>query len=48
MCQEILVKFRGRENLIRYTSNILELLKTDRNIEYICSAETGEIIYSHE
>lgn len=44
--KEILVKFRGNENLIKYTANILKLLKTDASVEYICSGDTGEIIYS--
>lgn len=48
MYKEILVKYKNKNNLIKYTTNILELLVTDKDVEYICLAETGEIIYTCE
>lgn len=46
--KEILVKFKGRKDLISYTDEILALLKTDKQVDYICDAESGEIIYDSE
>lgn len=48
MYVEILVKFKNRSELCNYTTDILNLLITDKSVEYICLAETGEVIYTHE
>lgn len=48
MYKEILVKYKDKNDLVKYTTNILELSVKDKNVEYICLAETGEIIYSCE
>lgn len=44
--KEILVKFKNRNELVKYTTNILNLLITDKEVEYICLADTGELIYT--
>jgi hypothetical protein len=44
--KNILAKFRNRNELIEYTTNVYNLLITDSEIEYILDAETGEIIFS--
>lgn len=43
----ILAKFKNRKEAIRYTKTIdmIRLLKTDKMIEWIMDAETGEILY---
>jgi len=46
--KEILVKFKDRDELTEYTTNILNLLVTDKEVEYICLADTGELIYTCE
>ena len=43
--REIQVKFYGRENLVKMYDYMVDLLKTDKGVEYIIDAETGEIIY---
>ena len=43
--EKVLVKFKDRSDLIEYTVNILHLLKTDPDTEYILDADTGVIIY---
>lgn len=48
MYKEILVKFKNRCKLEKYTTNILNLLVTDTNVDYICLSETGELIYTSE
>lgn len=42
------VKFKGRDNTERYTMSIFGLLATDKNVEYITSYETGEILYCRD
>lgn len=42
---EILAKFNNRNDWIEYTMEIFDLLVTDKNIECIINADTGEIIY---
>ena len=44
---EILVKFKNRNSLIVYTKNILEMLKTEKEVEYILDAFTGELIFEN-
>ena len=48
MRKEIEVKFIDRNDWIVYTTDILELLKTDPQLEYITDKETGEVIYPVE
>ena len=48
MRKEIEVKFKSRNDWIVYTTDILELLKTDQDLEYITDKETGELIYPEE
>ena len=48
MRKEIEVKFSGRDEWIVYTTDILDLLKTDPQLEYITDKETGELIYPTE
>lgn len=42
--KEILVKFKGRDDLIKYTMAVFKDLMWDKNVEYILDAETGEIL----
>ena len=44
--KEISVKFKSREDTIVYTRDILPLLITDKDTEYIMDAETGVLLYS--
>lgn len=44
--REIIVKFKSREDTIVYTRDILPLLITDKDTEYIMDAETGVLLYS--
>ena len=44
--KEIIVKFKSREDTIVYTRDILPLLITDKDTEYIMDAETGVLLYS--
>ena len=46
MCVEILVKFKNKSEFCKYTTNILNLLVTDKDVDYICLADTGEVIYT--
>ena len=46
MYVEILVKFKNKPELCEYTTDILNLLVTDKDVEYIYLAETGELIYT--
>jgi len=48
MYEDVLVKFKSKSELIPYTTNILNLLVTDADVDYICLAETGEVIYTCE
>ena len=48
MYVEILVKFKNKSELCEYTTDVLNLLLTDKDVEYICLSETGEIIYDCE
>lgn len=41
----ILAKFKNRNDLIKYTTSIFHLLITDKDIDYILDAETGEILF---
>ena len=41
----ILAKFTNRNDTIEYTTEILDLLCTDKYIEYILDAENGFIIF---
>lgn len=41
---EILVKFKDRDEEIRYTMAIFKDLIWDKNVEYILDAETGEVL----
>ena len=43
--REIQVKFYGRDQLVKMYDYMVDLLKTDKDVEYIIDAETGEIIY---
>lgn len=42
------VKFVGSSEWARYTMAIFNLLVTDKDVEYITSEETGEILYAKE
>lgn len=42
--KEILVKFKGRDDLIKYTMAVFKDLMWDKNVEYILDAETGEVL----
>ena len=42
---EILVYFTGRTEPIQYTTEIMELLKSEPLTETIIDAETGEILF---
>lgn len=44
--KSILTKFKNRNDMIEYTMNVYNLLVTDKDIEYILDAETGEIIFA--
>ena len=44
--REIIVKFKSREDVIKYTRDILYLLITDKDTEYIMDAETEVLLYS--
>lgn len=44
----ILAKFKGYNELVPYTYSVLNLLKTESCVEYIISAETGEVLYSRD
>lgn len=46
--KEILVYFSGQKNPVIYTDAILDLLKSDRQTQVICDAQTGEIIFTAE
>lgn len=46
--REILAKFKSRQDVIKYTMEIFHLLITDKDIEYIVDANTGEVLYSKE
>lgn len=46
--REILVKFKSRQNVIKYTMEIFYLLITDKDIEYIVDANTGELLFNNE
>ena len=48
MYVEILVKFKNKSELCEYTTDVLNLLVTDKDVDYICLAETGEVIYTCE
>ena len=48
MYVEILVKFKNKSELCKYTTDVLNLLVTDKDVDYICLAETGEVIYTCE
>ena len=48
MYKDIFVKFKSKTDLTLYTTDILKLLVTDADVDYICLAETGEVIYSYE
>lgn len=48
MYKDIFVKFKSKAELIPYTTDILNLLVTDADVDYICLAETGEVIYTCE
>jgi predicted P-loop ATPase/GTPase len=48
MRKEIEVKFKGRTDWIVYTTDILELLKTDPQLEYITDKETGELLFPED
>ena len=48
MYKDIFVKFKNKTELVSYTTDILNLLVTDADVDYICLAETGEIIYTCE
>ena len=48
MYKDIFVKFKSKAELIPYTTDILYLLVTDADVDYICLAETGEVIYTCE
>ena len=40
MYVEILVKFKNKSELCEYTTDVLNLLVTDKDVDYICLAET--------
>lgn len=44
---EIIACFRNGKQ-VRYTTAIYDLLTTDKSIECILNAETGEIIFENE
>jgi hypothetical protein len=44
---QIIVQFKNGQSAT-YTTNILNLLKSDPDTEYIINAETGELIYHYE
>lgn len=48
MYVKILVKFKNKSELCEYTTDVLNLLVTDKDVDYICLAETGEVIYTCE
>ena len=48
MYKDIFVKFKNKLELVLYTTDILNLLVTDADVDYICLAETGEVIYTCE
>ena len=48
MYKDIFVKFKNNLELVLYTTDILNLLVTDADVDYICLAETGEVIYTYE
>lgn len=48
MRKEIEVKFKGRTDWIVYTTDILDLLKTDPQLEYITDKETGELLFPED
>ena len=39
------VKFRGDAEEQPFTMTVFDMLRTDPRVEYITSAETGEILY---
>lgn len=43
--RRILAYFKGRQEPAHYTAAIMQLLKTDPEIEAIADADTGEIIW---
>ena len=42
----ILVKYKDSSDLVEYTTDIMSLVVTDENVDYICLQETGEVIYT--
>lgn len=44
--KKILVKFKNDNELIGYTTDVLDLLKTEPAVEYILLESTGEILYT--
>lgn len=44
----ILVKFYGRDDMIEYTTNIMELLKNDKHVQDIVDPETYEVIFTND
>ena len=48
MHKDIFVKFKDTSELVLYTTDILNLFVTDADVDYICLAETGEVIYTCE
>lgn len=45
---EIMVYFRGSSEPAIYTAAIMDLLKSDPDTMTICSAETGEILFTRQ
>lgn len=48
MYMEILVKFKNITELVPYTTEVLDLVITDPDTEYILLAETGEVIFDRK
>lgn len=43
--QTILVKFDGREDRVEYSAYMLDMIASEKTVEYITDSETGEILY---
>ena len=48
MYKDIFVKFKNKTELVLCPTDILNLIVTDADVDYICLAETGEVIYTCE